>query len=374
MLLKNQPVAAVHAPVVRPILALCMTVVLGAPLVSTQAADHLEAPALVGRGDVDLNDLYVFQSPGNANNSVLALTVNPFAGSISGSEFSSTASYEFVIDNDGDSLADVIFSTTFAAASGGVQALTTTRTEGLTTTPYAMGLTGQNITTADNGTGAGLLRADLFDDPFFFDLTGFQNGFAFTGTDAFAGANVSAIVLELPSSELEGLGNDIGVWARTVDANGQIDRVGRPAINTALIPSGLKDAFNQGEPADDVAAFSNEVIDSLMALGGDPALAGVLLPDILTFNTTNAAGFLNGRQLPDDVIDAVLGLVSGGNVITDLVGANDVAFPGLFPFLAAPHNNVAAPEPSTLMLGLVGAIGLAAFRRRKKSLGFDYVR
>ena len=56
------------------------------------------------------------------------------------------------------------------------------------------------------------------------------------GTDFFAGLDVSAIVLEVPSSELNGADTNIGVWARTLNQNGdQIDRVGRPAINTALI-------------------------------------------------------------------------------------------------------------------------------------------
>ena len=32
--------------------------------------------------------------------------------------------------------------------------------------------------------------AGTFDDPFFFDLDGFRNGFQFTGIDFFAGLNV----------------------------------------------------------------------------------------------------------------------------------------------------------------------------------------
>ncbi len=44
------------------------------------SADHLDAPILTGRGDLDVNDVYAFQSPTNANNTVLIMTVNPFCG------------------------------------------------------------------------------------------------------------------------------------------------------------------------------------------------------------------------------------------------------------------------------------------------------
>lgn len=345
-------------------LALALALVLSAPIASLHAADHLEAPGVMGRGDVDLNDLYAFQSPTNPNNSVLILTVNPFAGQISGTDFSSSSSYQFLIDNDGDAVADITYSTTFGASGGGVQTLTTTRTAGGPAATYASGQTGQDIVTASGG----ILRAGQFDDPFFFDLNGFRNGFNFTGDDAFAGANVSAIVLELPSAELGG--PNIGVWATTEDALGQIDRVGRPAINTALIPSGSKDAFNVGDPADDLADFGAQVQASLQGLGlsmaDAMALTGVLLPDVLTFDTSNPAGFLNGRQLSDDVIDAVLALVSGGAVTTDLVDANDVAFPGLFPYLAAPNVIADVSAPSAFALTLLGTIGMVGLRRRSR--------
>ena len=73
------------------------------------------------------------------------------------------------------------------------------------------------------------------------------------------------------------------------------------------------------------------------------AIAGVLLPDVLTLDTSSGAGFLNGRKLDDDVIDAVLPIATGGFfggspvLTTDEVPANDVAFSGSFPYLAGPH-------------------------------------
>jgi len=89
-----------------------------------------------------------------------------------------------------------------------------------------------------------MLRAGLFDDPFFFDLLAFRNNLAFCAggsSDFFRGLNTLAIVLELPNNQL-GSG-PIGVWARTAQGGRTVDRMGRPAINTVFIPSSLKDAF-----------------------------------------------------------------------------------------------------------------------------------
>ena len=121
--------------------------------------------------------------------------------------------------------------------------------------------------------------------------------------------------------------------------------------------SSKKTTFNHGDPSTDVANWTGEVVDTLQflfslndpatGLGGtdDPSddaaqitgLAGVLLPDILTVDVANPAGFLNGRKPADDVIDAELGLITEGFVTTDCVGSNDVTFPSTFPYLTAPH-------------------------------------
>ena len=66
------------------------------------------------------------------------------------------------------------------------------------------------------------------------------------------------------------------------------------------------------------------------------AIADVLLPDTLTIALGDASGFLNGRRLADDVIDAEFSLLTNGNVTSDGVNANDKAFLASFPYLAAP--------------------------------------
>ncbi len=323
------------------------------------SADHLDAPALDGLGQVDVNDLYAFQSPSDPANTVLILTTNPFAGVASPTDFGTDVDYEFVIDNDGDAEADITYRTTFAG-TGANQTLSLTRGE------VALG-SGSVEQTLDV-VGGGRIYAGVFDDPFFFDLVGFNDSFNFTGEDTLAGANVSAIVLEVPSTELHTLENtNIGVWARTVQDGNQVDRIGRPAINTALLASDRKDAFNAGSPATDFAMFGTEVNGAIAGLSNEAnadALTPILLPDILTFDTANADGFLNGRQLADDVIDAELTLLTASETpIGDGVDMNDVAFQNSFPYLGEAH---VVPEPSGGMIALLGAGGLLlGFRRRR---------
>jgi hypothetical protein len=114
--------------------------------------------------------------------------------------------------------------------------------------------------------------------------------------------------------------------------------MGRPAINTVFIHGDArKNMFNAGQPVHDQRDFRGDVVETLIALGNTPAradaLADILLPDILTFNTSSSAGFLNGRQLADDVIDIELNIITNGAVTTDCV-ANDSSFSNTFPYLA----------------------------------------
>ena len=133
---------------------------------------------------------------------------------------------------------------------------------------------------------------------------------------------------------------NIGVWATTRAGQTQIDRMGRPAINTVFMHGDRKNQFNAGVPANDQRDFRGDVVDTLLSLGNSQAradaLANVLLPDILTFDTSSSAGFLNGRRLSDDVIDAELNLITNGAVTTDCV-ANDSTFLSGFPYLGTPN-------------------------------------
>lgn len=316
------------------------------------AADHLDAPGLSPPGGdtrLDINDVYAFQSPSNSANTVLIMTVNPLAGVLNDGTFHPDASYEFRIDQDGDAREDLTYRAEFGPADGSlVQDVRLRRTPaGGAGSVLASGETSETISVSNGG----MLKAGLFDDPFFFDLLAFlgAGGRSFcdgSESDFFLGLNVSAIVLEVPSASLGP--NDIGVWGRT-DLNGvQVDRMGRPAINTVFIPNNpleptstepsQKNAFNAGKPRHDQRDFRGEVVDTLEIFygAGNPTvdvLTDILLPDILTIDTSSPAGFLNGRSLADDVIDAELGLVTNGLVTSDCVD-NDSDFMSTFPYLA----------------------------------------
>jgi hypothetical protein len=82
--------------------------------------------------------------------------------------------------------------------------------------------------------------------------------------------------------------------------------MGRPAINTVFNHGDDKNLFNQIEPAQDRADFLASFVATLETLGGyseseATAIAEILLPDILTYDYSSSAGFLNGRKLTDDV-------------------------------------------------------------------------
>lgn len=315
---------------------LALALAFGLVALPVRAADHLDGPMAKHDGRLDITDVYGFQSPSNPANTVLIMNVDPVAGVQSPTTFHPDASYDFKIDTNGDAKEDITYKVTFSAVSNGSQNVVLRRVPARGGgAVLARGQTGANISVS----GGGMLRAGVFDDSFFFDLVAFKNGLAFCppsgASNFFAGLNVASIVLEVPSSSL---GTNIGVWARTTQGGQQIDRMGRPAINTVFEHTDAgKDAFNAGIPSHDQRDFHQDVFDTLVALGNTSDYAetvtNILLPDILTFDTSSSAGFLNGRRLADDVIDTELGVISNGAITTDCV-ANDSIFSNTFPYLA----------------------------------------
>jgi hypothetical protein len=103
----------------------------------------------------------------------------------------------------------------------------------------------------------------------------------------------------------------------------------------------MKDAFNASSPVDDQRLFRSAFTATAVALGNTQAradsLADFLLPDILTLDTSNPAGFPNGRRLQDDVIDIELNLISNGAITRGDCVASDSAFRTTFPYWAGPN-------------------------------------
>jgi len=157
-----------------------------------------------------------------------------------------------------------------------------------------------------------------------------------------------------------------------IDGYTRVDRIGMPAIATALISS--KDSYNEASPTNDITGdFVGEIITSLQTLHG--ALDGqltdlgltpctvvgdgsgscvafaqpLIIPDTLTLDTTQPSAFPNGRTLSDPVIDITLAVAlleltgdPAPHMADALVGVlnpdkNDKDFLDAFPFVAAPH-------------------------------------
>jgi hypothetical protein len=364
---------------------------------SANAADHLDAPGLTPPGgsvQTDITDVYAFRSPTNADRTVLALNVNgvaspgeaapgpdrPFAQAIPRVHESSAVTYNLNVDNDGDARTNVQIGVRFGSPQDdGAQRLRL-RITGAKGGEGKIQLNGWSTPFGGapvvNRRGGISVFAGRRDDPFFFDLPGFLNILgpgsligcgspsSHPERDFFAHRNVSSIVVELPSRLLTAGSPDIGVWGSTNVPDAQIERMGRPAIATVFIPNNpippdrvsdgkpsAKSAYNHTSPVDDQAMWRSEVVDTLTTLfslndATDPnpgddagkiqALANFLLPDILTVDTSSSAGFPNGRQLNDDVIDAELGLISEGAVTTDCVPTDNSLLSG-FPYLGNPN-------------------------------------
>src|SRR5713101_3101127 len=185
-------------------------------------ADHLDAPGLTSPAmdtRVDITDLYAFQKPGDSSRTILILNVNPLAPTHA-QEFRSDAVYETLVDTDGDAMPNIAFRYRFSPKDGDTQVAHVSRAElNGQERPLVEGAKvsfGSDSILAD-GVGHNGVKffAGLRSDPFFFDLLGFLNGFAFTGSDFFADKNVYGIALELPN-ELLGSNPNVGVWARTL--------------------------------------------------------------------------------------------------------------------------------------------------------------
>ncbi len=189
---------------------------LGANLTFTpdaHAADHTEAPGAAADPAADIADLYAWH---NANS---LITVVTFAG-LQAPAMDQTGTYDpdvlytIHIDHNGDNVSDFQVHTRFgqnALGDWGMQ---------VSNLPGEAGPLVGPVETVNNGAAA-KAWSGLADDPFFFDLQGFNDTVA-TGTlsfdptrDSLAGTNVTAIVLEMPLAAATAGSANIQVWATT---------------------------------------------------------------------------------------------------------------------------------------------------------------
>jgi hypothetical protein len=397
------------------ILSVALSLILAlAPTPKIGAADHGDGPGVGVDRSADLNDVYLFLDPNDNTRVVMMLTVCGFivpGEAVNFGIFDHNLRYRFEIESNGNATPDGFIDVTFSekVTSGATPQTATIKSTffpgftAQTTVPTLNATPPEPVVTTDQNTGITFF-AGLVDDPFFFDIPAFNRfvssvlagrpnpGLFNRARDSFAGYNTLSIGLSVPisllSSRLRVKNDSIGLICRTQRRNasvsnghghfsnsdfddddceegrrGQhgppparkffnIDRMGNPAINVALIPFPRKNEYNLASPQDDAdGRFANDIIGTLTALGTNATNIGILAQvavvrgDFLRLNLkqTNSgpgggnntgAGFPNGRRLGDDTIDTILFFVANQNPLGDNVNANDVPLRNLFPFFA----------------------------------------
>lgn len=386
-----------HSLNFKTIIVAIATLFLGSPLAF--AADHRDAPTIDDYSAVDITDVFMFPDPAHPSNLVMVMGTASVADPLFATSyhFQPNALYRFNFSTNKaakpTASIDFVFSPfgngpKCPAPAPGCQTFRATFprllvVEGMVT-PGTSGDT--HVTPIPNPGANGLIQifAGPREDPFFFDLVGFNRSIAagaplFTGVDAFKGKNINAIVVEFPASLV--FPHDICVgaigsphqtpcsaWAVTYlgdfkrdDAERfeahpeelrQVDRMGNPAVNTALIPASLKDAFNFGDPDDDAHDFAAVILKQILTVDqkfGEcpgatsaascnphvPLLAAVAVPDTLKFAYDQPFHFPNGRQLADRVTDLLIALIVN-LPLTFTDGTSVKSYCSVFPFVAPP--------------------------------------
>ena len=330
-------------------------------------SNHYSGAYLKFPGDdarLDLTDLYVFPTPGASGRTSLLLDANPYMTGLNSippflltETMRTDAVYRINIDNDGDLLADASFSFVYADAADGGQSVTVRYCTGADARrPEALGDTlveaapvGRDDSAQPVRSGECRIFAGVRSDPFFADAEGALHGFEWTGQDAFADKNIQCMALDVPDGML-GAGPEIGVWAtvcvlRNDGGFVQVDRAGHPTINPFINPDYAKEAYNAGQPVDDVATYLEPWTRILRDHGYGPdeaaAAARTVLPDLLRHRLGQPAAYPgNGRGLTDDVFTLRMAFLSNGAVTSGAVPPHADMRPD-FPYLGLPNPNPA---------------------------------
>lgn len=167
--------------------------------------------------------------------------------------------------------------------------------------------------------------------------------------------------------------DSVGEWI-------QVNRLGNPLFNEALVPFADKDRYNAFAPTEDsqfasyasnpeLATLINLVFGTAFQAEDRADLVAVFIPDVLRVSTQSgpvtlpgqsgysrfgfvggdmtggvSSGWPNGRRFGDDVIDIALTAIASGpsydtiTVVGDNVPANDILYNNVFPYAATPHS------------------------------------
>jgi len=190
----------------RVIAILISTLLLTA--LNLQAADHVDATQITSDPSADINDVFLFVNPNDADELIIANTSFPIAGP--GTQFSDAVTYNVVIENDADD--EFLISCTF---EGGVTVTCNGPDDMSVSGPIGSIITNDDIR----------VFAGLRDDPFFFDLQAFAATaatgtaqFSAPGSEFFLGLDTLAIVIGVSSDALTNDGENpvLEVYGTTV--------------------------------------------------------------------------------------------------------------------------------------------------------------
>ena len=333
----------------------------------------------IAREDPRLNllDFYLFR--GQSDTTLMAMTVNPNAGTNAPDTFHEEGLYAFRFDVNDDAHEEVTFKIRFGEVGHAdgegpegrhVQTLEVRRAtgrdaaEGTDGEVIASGATGR-IVAGDAGVRifAGL-APDLFaaNRPGFaafydaLDAGKFAPDSFRDGVNDFQNRNVTAIVIEVPTQSIGDPAATVRAWV-TVSLCGhapevQVSRWGLPLMTHIFITDpAVKDHYNQSAPAADVPRFSRIVADAvsrITQLAGstdNPAaysqrVVERLFPITLPYVLDSAASFgfagFNGRAMADNVMNVMLSLQTN----TPIDNGATIARTNIldeFPYFGAPH-------------------------------------
>lgn len=292
---------------------------------SARSSDHQDSPATVARPGADITDVYLFPSPTDRNNVVLAMDVHPLipTGMGPSTYFDPGVMYQFKIDNVGDHKEHLVLQlkANGAGADQTIELLGPSPPAMMGTQSTWVGETGtasyNKIASLSNGVK---VFAGPAEEPFYFDLSQFlkiipdrdyknhpnppppsAECFRTPGEDFFAvnGFNVLTLIVEMPRAMLAPPGGKLGrisIWATTsvVENNSgaytQIERLARPAVKEAFEMFARHDTTNRSSPYEDpllpgdIYKFMTDPRPA--GAGRSPEVAkaveGVLIPDEMT--------------------------------------------------------------------------------------------
>src|ERR1700733_8500191 len=332
----------------------------------------------IAREDPRLNicDFYLFR--GQSGSTVMAMTVNPNAGTKAPDTFHEEGLYAFRFDVNDDAHEEVAFKIRFGAAGHAgegpegrhAQTLEVRRATGR---DAAQGTEGKVIASGTTGRivagDAGVrIFAGLAPDLFTANRTGidafraalaagkFAPDLFHGGANYFQNRNVTAIVMEVPTQSIGEAAATVRAWV-TVSLCGhapevQVSRWGLPLMPHIFITDpAAKDDYNRSLPSADVPRFSRIVADAvsrITQLAGstdNPAaysqrVVERLFPPTLPYVLDSAASFgfagFNGRALTDNVENVMLSL-QANTPIDQGAAVVRTNILGEFPYFGAPH-------------------------------------